>query len=165
MSSLVERVAVLRDEVLDSAGSGSSDGCAEVFEAVLAALTLGNESTAGIDVTVQDAVARRLAWGDPERQILTDADWVLDRLMVAVERAFRDFDEQMAVIEAVTQVSTMLSRAIAMHAVARAARDRATRIREEMAQEQLRDAVEKQRQRAAKRERGATEPPAPGDRR
>lgn len=151
MTDLVERVAVLRDEVLDEAGGGASDSCSELFEAVLSALTLGSESVAGIEVTVQDAVARRLAWGDPENQLLSDCEWVFDRLMVAVERGFRDADDRMVVIEAMTQVAVMVSSAIALHAVARAARDRATRLREEMAQRQLRDAVEKQVQRLAGR--------------
>jgi hypothetical protein len=151
MTELVERVAVLRDEVLDAAGGGASDSCSELFEAVLSALTLGSESIAGIEVTVQDAVARRLAWGDPENQLLSDCEWVFDRLMVAVERGFRDADDRMVVIEAMTQVAVMVSSAIALHAVARAARDRATRLREEMAQRQLRDAVEKQVQRLAGR--------------
>lgn len=156
MTELVERLAVLRDEVLDAAGGGASDSCSELFEAVLSALTLGSESVAGIEVTVQDAVARRLAWGDPENQLLADCEWVFDRLMVAVERGFRDADERMVVIEAMTQVAVMVSSAIAMHAVARAARDRATRLREEMAQRQLRDAVEKQVQRLAGRMSTAT---------
>lgn len=157
MSELVERVAVLRDEVLDAAGGGASDSCSELFEAVLSALTLGSESVAGIEVTVQDAVARRLAWGDPEAQLLADAEWVFDRMMVAVERGFRSADDRMVVIEAMTQVAVMVSRAIAMHAVARAARDRATRLREEMAQRQLRDAVEKQVQRLTERGRASSE--------
>lgn len=157
MSELVERVAVLRDEVLDAAGGGASDSCSELFEAVLSALTLGSESVAGIEVTVQDAVARRLAWGDPEAQLLADAEWVFDRMMVAVERGFRSADDRMVVIEAMTQVAVMVSRAIAMHAVARAARDRATRLREEMAQRQLRDAVEKQVQRLSERGKSSSE--------
>lgn len=153
MSDLVERVAVLRDEVLDIAGVGASDACAEIFEAVLAALTLGTDSIAGIDVTVQDVVARRLAWGDPEAQLLADAEWLFDRLLIAAERAFRDYDDQMVVVEAATQVAVMVSRALARHAVERAARDRASRLREEMAQRQLQDAVDKQAQRLAARER------------
>jgi hypothetical protein len=161
MTELVERVAVLRDEVLDAAGAGASDSCSELFEAVLSALTLGSESVAGIEVTVQDAVSRRLAWGDPEGQLLVDAEWVFDRLMVAVERGFRDPDDRMAVIEAMTQVAVMVSRAIALHAVARSAKDRASRLREEMAQRQLRDAVEKQLQRLSGRsavDRGTERP-------
>lgn len=160
MTDLVERLAVLRDEVLDAAGGGASDSSAELFEAVLSALTLGSESVAGIEVTVQDAVARRLAWGDSEAQLLSDCEWVFDRLMVAVERGFRLADDRMVVIEAATQVAVMVSSAIAMHAVARAARDRATRLREEMAQRQLRDAVEKQVQRVAGRMSTATPAPA-----
>lgn len=152
MSDLVERLAVLRDEVLDVAGVGASDACAEMFEAVLSALTLGSESIAGIDVTVQDVVERRLAWGDPEAQLLADAEWLFDRLLIASERAFRDHDDQMVVIEATTQVAVMISRALARHAVARASRDRASRIREEMAQRQLLDAVDSQAQRVAARE-------------
>lgn len=161
MNELVERVAVLRDEVLDAAGAGASDSCSELFEAVLSALTLGGESVAGIEVTVQDAVARRLAWGDPEAQLLADAEWVFDRLMVAVDRGFRVADDRMAVIEAMTQVAVMVSRAIALHAVARSAKDRASRLREEMAQRQLRDAVEKQLQRLSGKnalERGTERP-------
>ena len=161
MTDLVERLAVLRDEVLDAAGAGASDSCSELFEAVLSALTLGSESVAGIEVTVQDAVARRLAWGDPEGQLLADAEWVFDRLMVAVERGFRVADDRMAVIEAMTQVAVMVSRAIALNAVARSAKDRASRLREEMAQRQLRDAVEKQLQRLSGKnaqERGTERP-------
>ncbi|MEZ4360951.1 MAG: hypothetical protein R3B48_12280 [Kofleriaceae bacterium] len=151
MSELVDRVAVLRDEVLDAAGGGSSDSCAELFEAVLSALTLGSESVAGIEATVQDAVSRRLAWGASEVQLLADNAWVFERLIAAVERAFRDHDEEMVVIEAATHVSVMVSRAIAMSGVARAAHDRAARVREEMAQRQLRDAVDKQAQQLAGR--------------
>jgi hypothetical protein len=161
VTDLVEQLAVLRDEVLDAASGAVSDSCAELFEAVLSALTLGSESVAGIEVTVQDAVARRLAWGDPEAQLLSDAEWVFDRLMVAVDRGFREAEDRMVVIEAATQVAVMVARAIALHAVARAARDRATRVREEMAQRQLRDAVEKQVQRISGRnaaERGTERP-------
>ncbi len=157
INDLVERVSVLRDEVLDVAGLGASDACSELFDAVLSALTLGSDSVAGIDVTVQDAVSRRLAWGDSEAQLQADAEWLYDRLLIAVERAFRDYDDQMVVIEAATQVAVMLSRALARHAVARATRDRASRIREEMAQRQLLDAVDKQAQRIAVKEREAAE--------
>lgn len=156
-NELVERVSVLRDEVLDVAGVGSSEACSELFDAVLSALTLGSDSIAGIDVTVQDAVARRLAWGDSETQLLIDAEWLYDRLLIASERAFADYDDQMVVIEAATQVAIMMSRALARHAVARATRDRASRIREEMAQRQLLDAVDKQAQRITAKEREASQ--------
>jgi hypothetical protein len=98
----------------------------------------------GLDLTLHDAVARRLAWGDSEEEVLADAELVFDRLMVSVERAFRDVEDQMVVIEAATQVAVTVSRVVALAAVARASRDRAARTREEMAQDQLRDALDQQ---------------------
>ena len=51
----------------------------------------------------------------------------------------------MVVIEAATQVAVTVARAVALAAVNRATRDRAARLREEMAQRQLKDVFEKQR--------------------
>ena len=90
-------------------------------------------------------MARLLAWGDSEEAVLADAELVFDRLMVSVERAFRDLDDQMVVVEAATQVAVTVSRVVALAAVARAGRDRAARSREEMAQGQLRDALDRQK--------------------
>lgn len=143
---LTEAVRVLRDEVLDTVQHGDRDPPgAEVFDALLRALTIGGESVPGLDLTLHDAVARRLAWGDREEAVLADAELVFDRLMVSVERAFRDLDDQMVVIEAATQVAVTVSRVVAVAAVARAGRDRAARTREEMAQGQLRDALDQQK--------------------
>jgi len=64
---------------------------------------------------------------------------------VSVERAFRDLDDQMVVIEAATQVAVTVARVVALAAVARAGRDRSARSREEMAQGQLRDALDQQK--------------------
>src|SRR5205085_774368 len=133
-------VAVLRDEVLDTVEHGDRDPPgAEVFEALLRALSIGGESVPGLDLTLHDAVARRLAWGDSEEAVLADAEQVYDRLLVAIERAFRDPADQMVVIEAATQVAVTVSRVVALAAVARAGRDRATRTREEMSHRQLKD--------------------------
>lgn len=143
---LTEAVRVLRDEVLDTVHHGDRDPPgAEVFDALLRALAIGGESVPGLDLTLHDAVARRLAWGDSEEVVLADAELVFDRLMVSVERAFRDLDDQMVVIEAATQVAVTVSRVVALAAVARAGRDRAARTREEMAQDQLRDALDQQK--------------------
>ena len=61
-SRLAEAVRVLRDEVLDTVQHGDRDPPgAEVFEALLRALTIGGESIPGLDLTLHDAVARRLA--------------------------------------------------------------------------------------------------------
>jgi hypothetical protein len=142
---LTEAIRVLRDEVLDTVRHGDRDPPGtEVFEALLRALAIGGESVPGLDLTLHDAVARRLAWGDSEEEVLADAELVFDRLMVSVERAFRDVEDQMVVIEAATQVAVTVSRVVALAAVARASRDRAARTREEMAQDQLRDALDQQ---------------------
>ena len=138
-------VLVLRDEVLDTVEQGDRDPPgAEVFEALLRALSVGGESVPGLDLALHDSVARRLAWGDREEIVLADAEVVFDRLMIAVDRAFRDPADQMVVIEAATQVAVTVARVVSLAAVARAARDRAARLRVEMAQRQLADVLAKQ---------------------
>jgi hypothetical protein len=142
---IIELVRVLRDEVLDTVEHGDRDPPgSEVFDGLLRALSIGGESVPGLDLTLHDSVARRLAWGDKEEAVLADAELVFDRLMTAVERAFRDPADQMVVIEAATQVAVTVSRVVALAAVNRASRDRAARLREEMAQRQLRDVLIKQ---------------------
>ena len=143
---LVGSVFVLRDEVLDTVEYGDRDPPGtELFEAVLRALSVGGESVPGLDLALHDAVSRRLAWGDNEEVVLADAELIFDRLMVAVERAFRDPADRMVVIEAATLVAVTVARVVSLAAVARASRDRAARLREEMAQRQLREVLEKQK--------------------
>ena len=143
---LTEAVRVLRDEVLDTVHHGDRDPPgAEVFDALLRALAIGGESVPGLDLTLHDAVARRLAWGDSEEAVLADAELVFDRLMVSADRAFRDPADQMVVIEAATQVAVTVSRVVALAAVARAGRDRAARMREEMSHQQLKEVLQKQK--------------------
>jgi hypothetical protein len=143
---LPSAVSVLRDEILDTVQHGDRDPPgAEVFEALLRALSIGGESVPGLDLTLHDAVARRLAWGDSEEVVLGDAERVFDRLMVSAERAFRDLEDQMIVVEAATQVAVTVARVVALAAVARAGRDRAARMREEIAQRQLQEVLEKQK--------------------
>lgn len=150
---LTEAVAVLRDEVLETVEHGDrGPPGTEVFDAVLRALTVGGESVPGLDLALHDAVSRRLAWGDSEEVVLADAEMVFDRLVVAVERAFRDPADQMVVIEAATLVAGTVARVVSLAAVARASRDRATRLREEMAQRQLKEVLEKQKANIARLE-------------
>jgi hypothetical protein len=145
-AEITQAVRVLRDEVLDTAEHGDREPPgAEVFDALLRALSIGGETIPGLDLALHDAVARRLAWGDSEETVLADAELVFDRLLVAIERAFRDPEDQMAVIEAVTQVAVTVSRVVALAAVARASRERAARTREEMAQRQLREVLDRQK--------------------
>ena len=143
---LIEAVSVLRDEVLDTVEHGDRDPPgAEVFEALLRALSIGGESVPGLDLQLHDSVTRRLAWGDSEEVVLADAEMVFDRLMVAVDRALRDPADRMVVVEAATQVAVTVARVVSLAAVGRAARDRAARLREELAQRQLKEVLEKQR--------------------
>jgi hypothetical protein len=143
---LIEAVRLLRDDVLDTAHHGDREPPGtEVFEALLRALSIGGESVPSLDRALHDAVARRLAWGDSEESVLADAERVFDRLLVSIERALRDPDDQMVIIEAATQAATTVSRVVALAAVARAGRDRATRMREEMTQRQLKEVLEKQK--------------------
>jgi hypothetical protein len=143
---LLESVRVLRDEVLDTVEFGDRDPPGgEFFEALLNALTIGGESMPGLDLSLHDAVSRRLAWGDSEEVVLADSEAVFDRLMIAVERAFRDPADRMVVIEAATLVAATVSRVVALAAVGRATRDKAARLREEMSQRQLKDVLDKQR--------------------
>ncbi len=143
---LAEAVSVLRDEVLDTQEHGDRDPPgSEFFEAVLNALHVGGDSVPGLDMTLHDAVSRRLAWGDSEEVVLADAEMVFDRMVTAVGRALRDPEDQMVVIEAVTLVAVTVARVVSMAAVARASRDRAARLREEMAQRQLKEVLEKQK--------------------
>jgi F420-0:gamma-glutamyl ligase len=98
-----------------------------------------------LDLTLHDAVARRLAWGDSEENVLADAESVFDRLLTAVERSLADPPDRMVIVEAATQVAVTVARVVSLAAVARATRDRAARLREEMAQKQLEVVLEKQR--------------------
>jgi hypothetical protein len=146
-------VSVLRDEVLDTVEHGDRDPPgAEVFDALLRTLSIGGESVPGLDLTLHDSVARRLAWGDSEEAVLQDAELVFDRLLVAVDRAFRDPADQMVVIEAATQVAVTVARVVSLAAVSRATRDRADRLREEMSQRQLAEVLEKQKANIARLE-------------
>ena len=143
---LIEAVKVLRDEVLDTVEYGDRDPPgAEVFDALINALTVGGESVPGLDLQLHESVTRRLAWGDSEEVVLADAESVYDRLLVAVDRAFREPTDRMVVIEAATQVAVTVARVVSLAAVGRASRDRAARTREELAQRQLKDVLEKQR--------------------
>jgi hypothetical protein len=145
-NEMIEAIRVLRDEVLETAEHGDREPPgSEVFDGVLHALASTSDSRLGSDSALQDAVARRLAWGDQEEVVLSDAQGVFDRLLAASERAFRRPDDRMAVIEVATAVTLNVGRAIALAAVTRASRDRAARVREENAQRQLKEVLERQR--------------------
>lgn len=143
--NLADRVLVLRDEVLDTVEQGSRDPAgAEVFDALVRSVASFGDTVPGLDLTLYDAVARRLAWGDREEAILADADSVCRRLLKAAQRAFRDPAEEMLVVEIATDVLCTTARVVALAAVGRAGRERSARLREELAQRRLRDALTRQ---------------------
>lgn len=144
MLDLGERVSVLRDEVLDIVAGGSEDAPAvAIFDAIVRALASGID-TGGLDLTLHDAVARRLAWGDAEETILSDAELVFARLARACQRALRDPDEEMLVLETAADVVGSAARIVALAAVGRGGRDRAAALREELAQRRLKEALAEQ---------------------
>lgn len=142
---LIDVIRGLRDDVLEVSRHGDREPPgAEVFEAVLGALAVHGDAAITLDLGFHDAVARRLAWGDGEEAIVADAERVFDRVVEAAERALSDPEQVMIVIEVAAQVTTTVARVVALAALARAGRDRATRLREEMSHRQLRDVLAKQ---------------------
>lgn len=158
MTELGERIAILRDEVLDIVAGGSEDSPAvAIFDAVVRSLSAGPDTAAGLDLTLHDAVARRLAWGDTEETVLSAAELVFARLARAVQRALRDPDEEMLVLETTVDVVAAAARIVALAAVARGGRDRAAIIREEAAQRRLKDALAEQERNLSRLEREAAD--------
>ena len=146
MIGLADRVGVLRDEVLDVVEKGDRDQPGtDVFDAIVRAIAACGETAPGIDLTLHDAIARRLAWGDSEELVLAECEDVFERLARAAERGLRDPAEEMLVLEVAAEVATQVARIVALAALGRASRDRAARSREELAQRRLRDALSDQR--------------------
>jgi len=156
MTDLGEKVAILRDEVLDIVAGGSEDSPAvAIFDAVVRSLSAGPDTAAGLDLTLHDAVDRRLAWGDTEETIVSAAELVFARLARAAQRALRDPDEEMLVLETAADVVAGTARVVALAAVARATRDHAAVMREEAAQRRLKDALADQERNLARLEEDA----------
>jgi hypothetical protein len=142
VSGVADRVLVLRDEVLDIAERGDRDQPgSDVFDAIVRALAAYGETAPGIDLTLHDAIARRLAWGDTEEVVLADADHVFHRLAHAAGRSLREAAEEMLILEVAAEVTTQVARIVALAAIGRSQRDRTARTREELAQRRLRDAL------------------------
>jgi len=142
---LADRLWVLRDEVLATADHGDRDATgAEIFDAIVRGLAARDDSTPGLDLTLHDAIARRVAWGDREDQVLADCEDVFTRLARAAGRALRDPGEEAIVLEVAAEVATQAARIVALAAAGRASRERAARLREELAQKSLREVMAQQ---------------------
>jgi hypothetical protein len=139
-----DRFAVLRDEGLNCAELGESAPGSEVFEAILANLTHLGETDPGLDLSLHDALSRRLAWGESPSAVAVDCDSVCKRLIDATLRSFPDPGEATQVIAVITEVACAASRHIARMAVQQAGKERALERREMMVQRQLAQAISQQ---------------------
>jgi hypothetical protein len=154
VSSATDRLLVLRDEILATADHGDGDAPgAEIFDAVVRGLLARDDTTPGLDLTLHDSIARRLAWGDSEAEIVDSAEDVFTRLALAARRSLRDSGDEAVVIEVAAEVVTATTRIVAIAAASRAARERAGRLREELAQKGLREILTQQREVLARLDR------------
>lgn len=144
LAELSDRFAVLRDEALNCAEYGESAPGSELFEAILSCLAHYGETEPGFDLSLQDALSRRLAWGDDPTTIAVDSDAVCRRLIAATPRSFIDHAEATLVVAMITEVTCTASRHIARLAVQQASRERALERREVMVQRQLESALQQQ---------------------
>ncbi|HYU14471.1 MAG TPA: hypothetical protein VEL05_00300, partial [Candidatus Acidoferrum sp.] len=132
---------------------------AEVFDAVERALSgrrrpaslapgsaVPSARAAELDLALHDAIARRLAWRDSELRVLSDAREVCRRLLAVAKRELRDPMEEMEVAEAVAEAGSAAARILIVLVLGRVARERAALLREELAQERLAQAIERQRE-------------------
>jgi len=154
VSHATDRLLVLRDEVLAAAEHGDRElPGAEIFDAIVRGVLARDDTTPGLDLTLHDAIARRLAWGDSEAEIVADAEDIFKRLVSAARRSLTDPGEEAIVIEVAAEVVTATMRIVAVAAASRAARERAGRLREELAQKGLREILAQQREVLARLDR------------
>ena len=144
---LSERFAVLRDEALNCAEYGENAPGSELFEAILSSLVHYGQTEPAFDLSLQDALSRRLAWGDDPATVAVDCDSVCKTLIGATPRSFTDPEEATLVIAMITEVTCTASRHLARLAVQKASRERALQRREMMVQRQLGAALDQQEER------------------
>lgn len=156
--SLARRVMVLRDEVLDTAETGEDDPPgAEIFDAIVRAVMTEDTTSPSLDMALQEAVSRRLAWGEREDIVLSSAETVCRRLLSACQRALPYPAEEMLVAEIAAEVVCAAARIVAQAAVNRVGRERAACLREELAQRRYREVLEGQGEELARLKRELTQ--------
>ncbi len=144
---LSERLEVLRDEALNTAEYGSDAAGSEVFDAIIGRVARMQETEPGLDMSLRDALNRRLAWGESPSTVIVDCDNVGRRLLAAVHRSFRDPEDTAKVVMVIAEVSCAAARHLARNAVLRASKERAMQRREMMVQRQLAAALGQQDER------------------
>lgn len=142
--ALSERLEVLRDEALNTAELGGDAGGAEVFDAIVSRVACMNETDPGLDLSLREALNRRLAWGESPSMVIVDCDSVCKRLLAAVQRSFRDPEDMSKIVMVIADVSCSAARHLARNAVERASKERALQRREMMVQRQLETALAQQ---------------------
>lgn len=136
-ASLRDRFEVLRDESLNLSEYGNDAPGTEVFEAVCYGLSHLGDTEPNINLSLHDALSRRLAWGEDPSTVIVDCDDVSRRILNAVQRSFPDTEESTIIVGLVTSVACAASRHLARIAVQRASKERALNRREIMVQKQL----------------------------
>ncbi|HTE55484.1 MAG TPA: hypothetical protein VK698_31735 [Kofleriaceae bacterium] len=106
-----------------------------------------------MDLALHDAIARRLAWRDSELRVLADAREVCRRLLATARRSLRDPQDEMEVAHAVAEAGSAAARILVALVLGRVGRERSALVREELAQERLTQAIERQREDLARLER------------
>lgn len=146
--SLSERFEVLRDEALNTSEHGEEAPGREIFDAISYRIDNLQESERAdemdIDLSLHDALSRRLAWGEDPTTVLLDCQEVSQRVLDAVRRSFSISEEAIAIIAIVTVVSCAASRHLARLSVERASKEKGKLRREMMAQRQLKAVLEEQ---------------------
>lgn len=150
---LAERIAALRGRVLDAPPRPDREPAGvELFEAALRLLGSARPPTGEddpIDVAIKEGLKRRLAWGDDERTILSDAAETARRLLTAARPELADPSEEIEVAVAVAEAGAAVGRVLALALARQVVRQRAVQIREERAEQRLIEAIEKQKKEIA----------------
>jgi hypothetical protein len=142
--ALHERIAAMREEILVVAPAGDREPPgAELFDGVVRLLGGRRGGIEELEVRLHEGLARRLAWGEPERAILADAATIAQRLLGRAAGLGPIEAAELAV--AVGEAGGAIARILTLAALGRVARDRAAHLREELAQDRLNAALDRQR--------------------
>ena len=148
---VADHLTALRSQILGTKQqSDRGPRGVEVFDAIIRLILSAGESSPGIDLTLHEAIRRRLAWGDSESELLDDYNLVFAQLVAVVSRSIPDPGTQIAAIESATEVCCSAARLVALAAVGRSNRERTATLREEMSQQRLEEALNKQAKEAAR---------------
>lgn len=144
MKSLRERFEILRDEALNAAEFGPDAPGNEIFDAVVSAIGSIDDTEPDLDLSLQDALSRRLAWGESPATVVVDCASVCKRLISATRRSFPDSEESNQIVFFITEVACAAAKHMTRIAVQRASKERALQRREMMVQRQLSSALRHQ---------------------